>query len=96
MHLERRGGLDIKAVPVCNGTQPNRGQLQMSITEDFLAVRTAGLENGLPWERREAPLTQDAGNQTKPDSGYWAQGRKPAVTADELDNMQDLFSLQLL
>lgn len=27
----------------------------MSIREDFLAVRTAGLENGLPREGREAP-----------------------------------------
>lgn len=27
----------------------------MSIREDFLAVRTAGLERGLPREGREAP-----------------------------------------
>lgn len=44
-----------KAVPGGNGIQLKKGKLEMCIREDFLAVRTAGLENGLPREGREAP-----------------------------------------
>lgn len=47
--LPRAGG------PGGNGIQLKEGQLEMSIGEDFLAVRTAGFENGLPREGREAP-----------------------------------------
>lgn len=50
-----RGRLGTKAVPGSNGTQLKKGKLEMGIGEDFLAVRTAGLENGLPREGRETP-----------------------------------------
>lgn len=49
-----RGRLGTKAVPGGNGIQLKERNLEMSIREDFLAVRTAGLENGFPREGREA------------------------------------------
>lgn len=48
-----RGRPGTKAVPGVNGIQLKERNLEMSI-RDFLAVRTAGLENGLPREGREA------------------------------------------
>jgi hypothetical protein len=41
--------------PGCNGIQLKKGKLKMSITEDFLAERTARVENGVSRDRREAP-----------------------------------------
>lgn len=57
-----RGRPGTKAVPGVNGIQLKERNLEMSI-RDFLAVRTAGLENGLPREGREAL------------SGHWRRDR---------------------
>ena len=54
-HAAKSGRLGTKAVPGGNGIQLKKGKLEMSIREDFLAVRTAGLEKALPREGREAP-----------------------------------------
>lgn len=54
-HAAGRGRRGTKAGPGGNGIQLKEGTLEMSIREDFLAVRTAGLEDGLPREGREAP-----------------------------------------
>lgn len=54
-HAAKRGRPGTKAGPGGNGIQLKEGKLEMSIREDFLAVRTAGFEHGLPREGREAP-----------------------------------------
>lgn len=53
--LPGEGGPAQRQGPGSNGIQLKEGKLEMSIREDFLAVRTAGFENGLPGEGREAP-----------------------------------------
>lgn len=64
-HAAKSGRLGTKAVPGGNGIQLKKGKLEMSIREDFLAVRTAGLEKGLPRE----------GRGKLPHSGHWKPNR---------------------
>ena len=50
-----RGRLGTRAVLGGHGTQLKKGELEMRVSEDFLVVRTAGLENSLPREGRGTP-----------------------------------------
>lgn len=52
--------LGARAVLGGHGTQLKQGELETGVTEDFLVVRTAGLDNSLPREgARELHFPQD-------------------------------------
>lgn len=54
-HAATEGEVGYKGNAWGNEILLKKGKLEMSIREDFLAVRIAGLEIGLPWEEWEAP-----------------------------------------
>lgn len=65
------------------------------------SMKTPGGENCWtreqpPQERARSSFPQDMRNQTEHDSEGQAEGGNPALTEDELDNLQGLFYLELL
>lgn len=92
----RGEGLGTKAVPGCNGIQLKKGKLKMAIRDNFLTERAVGIREWLPQGQAGSSLAQDTGNRMEHDSSSPAEGSNPALTEDELDNLQGLFYLEVL
>lgn len=95
-HAAQRGRLGTKAVPGSNGIQLKKEKLKMNIREDFLAVRTAEFENGLPREGREALSLKTLETRQSQTVTAMLMEETLHLTEDEPDNLQDLFYLELL
>lgn len=95
-HAAQRGRLGTKAVPGSNGIQLKKEKLKMNIREDFLAVRTAEFENGLPREGREALSLKTLETRQSQTVTAMLMEETLHLTEDEPDNLQGLFYLELL
>lgn len=95
-HAAQRGRLGTKAVPGSNGIQLKKEKLKMNIREDFLAVRTAEFENGLPREGREALSLKTLETRQSQTVTVMLMEETLHLTEDEPDNLQGLFYLELL
>lgn len=95
-HAAQRGRLGTKAVPGSNGIQLKKEKLKMNIREDFLAVRTAEFENGLPREGREALSLKTLETRQSQTVTAMLMEETLHLTEDKPDNLQGLFYLELL